>query len=80
MRFSRAALYDHDRTWAWKAFLRAFAIIFDIVGIGLTGWALAQATKASQYVDSSDSQDYLSPWNLITVTLLFTHPSHFLTY
>ena len=89
MRFPRAALYEHDRTWAWKAFLRAIAVIFDIVGIGLTGWALAQATKASQYVDIFETTDYFSwgdydlsliPWNLITVIPPFAHLPNFLTY
>jgi len=82
MPFSRAALYEHDRTWAWKAILRAFAIIFNIIGIGLTAWALAVTSHwtsdtSNSYYYYYPDDTYAIPWNLITVrlplVLLTTH-------
>lgn len=71
MPFSRTSLYEHDRTWAWKVILRAFAIIFDIVGIGLIAWALAVSSRAfagtSDYYYYYNDDTYAIPWNLITV-------------
>lgn len=85
MPFSRASLYEHDRTWAWKIVLRAFAIIFNIIGIGLTAWALA--VNSRWFSDTSNSyyyyytgDTYEISWNLITVRLPLVLPTtHALT-
>ena len=70
MGFSRAKIYEDDKTWAWKFVLRLLAILFNVIGIVLRAWALAKS--GANYGD--EGYEYYGddfafiPWNLIPVS------------
>ena len=73
MGFSRVKVYEDDETWAWKFILRILAILFDIIGIALTAWALSTSLTAASEDDYGyyyGDQIVYTPWNLISVSLL----------
>ena len=73
MGFSRVKVYEDDTKWAWKFILRVLAIPFDITGISLTAWALAESNAASSYEGHEyyySDDFFLIPWNIITVSSL----------
>ena len=57
MVFSRAALHDAERFWAWKLALRAITIVAALVAVGCVAWTV------SQNYDNGDF--WLLPWDLI---------------
>ena len=71
MGFSRAKTYEDDKKWAWKFALRLLAILFNLIGIALTAWALANPGTGI-YADENygyygDDVAFI-PWNLIPVS------------
>ena len=78
---SRSAMYADDTTFLWKFILRFIAILFAIVGIATTAWAMISHIQSpSNDTNSSDLNDYQDdyyffgnnvylPWQYITLGL-----------